>query len=997
MVDPNNQASSVASNSQEIYTIDKNGIHNSLHGHIYQMLLFLLILVKIRKDNEQNQVGMEIGEGEKFGDVVCKTKDGSYRLLQAKHKQNGETILEPKNFFNKTIFNLKKHFEAFRVINGNIKDVILATNAKFEISDKDSISNLVECVHKVKKLYFERIRSQDPIFGGHKYRFKLKTSDPKKNDITRDTLVKTFQTNEGIDDFMNKFLLVTNYTMEDINKELFAIFKKEYNLWDISVIYNKFIAEITNYVIGLKPYDNVKLCNEYNLNKILENTKSVLLSAQTVGRNLHIKSESAIEFKNLQDITMIDRILFMRTEVGETQFVRSKFFQANKKNPLDTYILLQSSFSEDDLDKGLELFKSSKTYNLCMFEICSKESCTAIVSRLTAIAKNYPSKKLIVAYEGNIITNFKDGKKIKQKAIKLSYVTDECFDRIINDKKITLQGVTIDANKIINKNSKDILGLSLTKLLNFSKIGGPICDPTENLYIDRVLVHDIQLNPEVKEDPLLKEKITFDATEFESRCRDNEKEFEKAKSGAELHFLFEKLDKDGKVEELWWRKYKGSIKKLRKYFKSAVPEHLENVDEYSDRITLIVDKAGNGKTTYFNHMAKKLKEEFEDHFVINVCLNDHTDYLEENTFDSIVSVAEFFAEVLKLKEGEMEKSLLRNSILNSGKCIVLLDGADEIAPDCEKKFSKIVQFILETNFSKIYILIRPELREKLEEYTKQFHKILLPFTKQDQIDCMTRFWNIEFEKRKVEGSNSDLRQTLDEEGMKKFAQDIIDYVNRSINDSEMKLTGVPLMTRMLAEIHEDQVLKRSVSQDDAANRSILNAHKIKNIYQLYELFFYKKIRIYCIEKEKSIPSNKHFRRNFEEKKSKILMLCLRFAIYSTNIFSAEQLKLIPDADKKRLIEKELKYISDSGFFSGPFDGLKFIHRTFAEYLIAQYLVAKCLTEKLHYGLLNDILSDKDKFTVIERFINSSPKFKDFREKLIAKGMENLTLQNSLEH
>jgi hypothetical protein len=64
------------------------------------------------------------------------------------------------------------------------------------------------------------------------------------------------------------------------------------------------------------------------------------------------------------------------------------------------------------------------------------------------------------------------------------------------------------------------------------------------------------------------------------------------------------------------------------------------------------------------------------------------------------------------------------------------------------------------------------------------------------------------------------------------------------------MTGVPLMTRMLAEIHEDQVLDASDCSTVDTNCSILEAEKIKNIYQLYEQFTDRKIRIYCIEKEK---------------------------------------------------------------------------------------------------------------------------------------------------
>jgi hypothetical protein len=127
-----------------------------------------------------------------------------------------------------------------------------------------------------------------------------------------------------------------------------------------------------------------------------------------------------------------------------------------------------------------------------------------------------------------------------------------------------------------------------------------------------------------------------------------------------------------------------------------------------------------------------------------------------------------------------------------------------------------------------------------------------------------------------------------------------------------------------------------------------------------------------LKRKKWDPSNKKFETNFEEKKNEILELCTRFAIYSTNIFSEDELKLIPYADKKKLNEEELEKILDCGFFSGQFDNLKFIHRSFAEFLIALYIVAKYIYSSVYMN----------QFTVIQTFINFSPRINEFGKNLI---------------
>jgi hypothetical protein len=586
------------------------------------------------------------------------------------------------------------------------------------------------------------------------------------------------------------------------------------------------------------------------VNKILESTQRTEQKVDSIGKQneevsfkdlnvqkifdggIKIGPEADINFelekieREFKDFITIDpnRILYIATEVGETKFIKSKFREIIKD-------MMKDENTREMLTNNLDtLF----LFELCSYDDTDKKNFDNVKDEFWKLSNNSSKKlKLIVAFQRIDLEDIdfeKDSTQAEQKMVELGSVKDESFDWILKRKQVEFQGVKVEASKVIDISMKSLIpGYSLRKLLDSPQIGQSICDPNENLYIARVLVHGYQLDPKILEDPELKEKLIFD-----------DEEFNEAENG-ELHLLFKKLDKDENVEKFLWKKSRGIIEELRKYLASnQIPEHLKSVDEYKDHITLIVDEAGSGKTTYFNHMAKKLKEVSKDHFVIKVCLNEHTDYfhLKKSKFKKIDCAVDFFAEVLcknmvnDESEIQLQKTLLRHSIKNSKKCIVLLDGADEIAPNYEGKFLKIVDLITkDVKISKIFISTRPELKLKLEKCTKQFHQILLPFTEQDQIDCMIKYWKEEFQKRNVESPSFATHQILDEEGMKDFAREIISHVKKSINDVEIiEITGVPLITRMLAEIHEDQVLETCDSPDETTTDcSILEDTRIKNI------------------------------------------------------------------------------------------------------------------------------------------------------------------------
>src|SRR5215469_12777295 len=96
-----------------------------------------------------------------------------------------------------------------------------------------------------------------------------------------------------------------------------------------------------------------------------------------------------------------------------------------------------------------------------------------------------------------------------------------------------------------------------------------------------------------------------------------------------VHCLYQ--DKSGK---LVWQQSQGSLETLRRYIDTEssptyAPDDIDTLLEQAQhqRMMLISDTAGMGKSTLLTHLSKQLKEKFPTKWVVRIDLNDHTDSL----------------------------------------------------------------------------------------------------------------------------------------------------------------------------------------------------------------------------------------------------------------------------------------------------------------------------------------------------------------------------------
>lgn len=344
----------------------------------------------------------------------------------------------------------------------------------------------------------------------------------------------------------------------------------------------------------------------------------------------------------------------------------------------------------------------------------------------------------------------------------------------------------------------------------------------------------------------------------------------------------------------------------------------------SQKVMLLADVAGMGKSTILTHVAIHLKEKFPDHWVIRTELHKHADMFGgEKRF----TIENLLGEFLENSGNEFEARLL-NELLSEGKVILLLDGLDEISPYFENQFVSFLKMIKSSKVKQIWITMRPHLRENFEENVGTAAWELTPFTKENQIVFLTKYWSNRFKKFEL---SDDMELKLAH-----FAEELIKQLLASIEDNSFKFVGVPLQARMIADIFFEEV-KRNLKVG-TLNFKLPESF---DLLWLYKEFMIRKIMITSSEKGEVVGTEKA--RN-EVEGVAIMEIHGKFAVAKT--FTDKNIRGYLESELEKLeldsILYEIEVSNDElqryGLITVDSSGRAyFIHRTFAEYFIATFV------------------------------------------------------------
>ncbi|XP_046457768.1 uncharacterized protein LOC124204693 [Daphnia pulex] len=391
---------------------------------------------------------------------------------------------------------------------------------------------------------------------------------------------------------------------------------------------------------------------------------------------------------------------------------------------------------------------------------------------------------------------------------------------------------------------------------------------------------------------------------------------------------------------------------------SSLNEIHEDDDEDYDRliplkehgkeksIVIISGVAGTGKSTLLSHFYKEIKTKKPDYWVIKMNLVDRSEAIMKWYDGKQTNTDDIFINYLS-EMGNKDSftiSLLRHRLEKGDRIAIMLDGFDEIDAKCQRCAIQLMKAISKNKSIQLYVTTRPHSVDDLQNKLFQFSYTLENFDKDDQIKYLTEYWETKLD------TEEDIQ---DKSIIRKFAASLTDRVSQTLRDQERSFIGIPLQCRILAECFQQElhtIIKRNSCkygsvQTDFENQLFANVNFDLN--SLYERLMKTKRRVFREEKVKAPVPNQITDYAIDSLIEKIESHLTKLAIEtlvtdkkSSDILwppqlSYHQLKTDKMKEENMITEFGVKF----GLIMYKDEAIKtqFLHRTFAEYLLAKYL------------------------------------------------------------
>lgn len=407
-------------------------------------------------------------------------------------------------------------------------------------------------------------------------------------------------------------------------------------------------------------------------------------------------------------------------------------------------------------------------------------------------------------------------------------------------------------------------------------------------------------------------------------------------------------------------------------------------------------------------LAIKLKENNKNLWIERFNLLDFADSKKSShSLDRISFGEEDTSEAIEFSTNMLFKSSDNFSLVHAKPEIVLLfDGFDEVCPNHKLKTITLLSALQRSKVKKLVITTRIHMREELNLHLNPNIFEFTPLSDQELFLDKFLKWHITHDRDPYTGTvcertYTDILKTLDELNKNKFIKikphkkllyskmsnileefsfkndenikdlkhridgfDLSDFTENIIsiwNHTVPSFLNVPLHIKMLSEL----VIY------DSENQLLSRQFKLVDVYQT---FIDQKFQIKSNEKEemKDNPASETTKimvSNYSREIHRGLAIKILIENYEalnlTALNKLDEFQHLLNKYKKNAKEEIIRY----GILFWRDNELAFIHRSFAEYFLHDYLMDNIKKEQIGRDLLNIILNEKE-FTVNRTFFNN---------------------------
>lgn len=345
----------------------------------------------------------------------------------------------------------------------------------------------------------------------------------------------------------------------------------------------------------------------------------------------------------------------------------------------------------------------------------------------------------------------------------------------------------------------------------------------------------------------------------------------------------------------------------------TIEQIIDNAE--SSKVLLLSNEPGMGKTTEFKLMAKRIKKAHPEFWVIFIDLKQHVKAYEKDgklisLFETKNEVANHFQKkIMKIRDFEAK---VFSQLLGSERVVFLMDGFDEISPSYKEFNLKLTKALMTLTKNQVWISTRPHLAQELKNELKlDLVNKLMPFSEDDE--C--KFIEMLFKAKKIRN-------------IQKINK--ANEVFRTLEDQHGSISN-PLILRMIVEV----VVESEFNIFD---------DKELNLHLIYQFFFKKSISILYDKGEQAIEELQQGIVDSNDVKKHLKKIALKTLLIG--IFSQHCEDLIASPYFENLHPINNEQLARTGLVTlGPSNEMEFIHRTFAEYLFAEFTIEELCDSK----------------------------------------------------
>lgn len=357
--------------------------------------------------------------------------------------------------------------------------------------------------------------------------------------------------------------------------------------------------------------------------------------------------------------------------------------------------------------------------------------------------------------------------------------------------------------------------------------------------------------------------------------------------------------------------------------------------EEHGNVVLLLDDPGMGKTETFKNISRKLNEKNPSRWIAFLDLKYYQFDLE---FDQKITkherdnlVEHLTSDILKIEKFEAE---VFDYLFKQDRVTFLMDGFDEVSPFSQKAVVKLAEKIRELSKNKLWISSRPHLENSLRNELSSNVFKLKPLSKKEQ---------------KILTKN--VLSTIDYHNLKKTLKALtlreIDYISN------------PLLLKMMTKISRDKKLE----------------HRALNMFNLYDELVTKIF-------EESLQKGPEIQRSlmkFLTRSASVIKFYQKQAfktIFEKKSNFMNMMSFYFKSDENLEVEEVVKV---GLMYSNDFENFNFIHKTFADYFIARFVVENifdldAFSNKKREAVQDvfiHVLSDATEFKMIQVFIDGA--------------------------